>query len=456
MPSHKRQKNYSTSVRWWPAALVILSVTLAIGVIWLPENPHRQDQIMQTGGALALAIILLLAWLLFLSRLHWKIRLISFAAIVVILSSLALSFQIRGVSGDLLPILEWRWGKNTSVATETEFQKEKNSKDSPTDYPQFLGPTRNATLHGIHLTRDWIKHPPRSVWRQSIGAGWSAFAVSGNSAITQEQHGDQEMVVCYNLKSGHTKWSHSDKVFFESTIAGNGPRATPTIKQGRVYSLGATGILNCLDLITGQKIWSKNIVIENKAKVASWGMSGSPLVVDSLVVVSPGGAEGQSLVAYHQDTGEAVWSGGNAVAGYSSPLLTTIANIPQILIFNRGQIAAHHPATGKMIWDYSWPKGTECVAQPVVLAGDRVFISSGYGIGCRLLQIKPGEENSLQAALIWETRRLKAKFTNVVYHNGYIYGLDDGVLVCLDLADTLFRFYRKGPFEKKPGCLSGC
>ncbi|MCZ6678621.1 MAG: PQQ-binding-like beta-propeller repeat protein, partial [Candidatus Poribacteria bacterium] len=160
-----------------------------------------------------------------------------------------------------------------------------------------------------------------------------------------------------------------------------------------------------------------------------------------LVVVSAGGPDGQSLVAYHKDTGERVWSGGSDPAGYSSPQIATLADIPQILIFNRGNVVAHHPHTGQILWQHPWPN-TECVAQPVPLPGDRVFVSTGYGISCKLFQIQRNENDSLQVSLVWETPRLKAKFTNVVHRDGYIYGLDDGVLVCLDINDGQRKWKR--------------
>ena len=170
-------------------------------------------------------------------------------------------------------------------------------------------------FRGLKLARDWSERPPQLLWRQPIGAGWSAFAVVGSSAITQEQRGEYEMVVCYDLKSGREQWTHSDHDRYEATPAGVGPRATPTIVEDRVYTLGATGILNCLDLATGERVWSEDILYDNGAELASWGMSGSPLVLDDLVVVSAGGGEGKSLVAYHKDTGERVWSGGSRSRG---------------------------------------------------------------------------------------------------------------------------------------------
>ena len=434
-------------IRWWPAAIIGALTVLAVVFIWTRDSPSRQYLVMLTTSILIISALLMLIWLLFLSRLRWRTRLVAFAVIVLMFASLATLFRLRGFNGDLIPIFEWRWTKRVhpsvdgdALATSEPATEEWGA--SPNDYPQFLGPNRNPIVHGIKLARDWSAHPPRLLWRHPIGAGWSAFAVVGNVAITQEQRGEQEMVVCYGLKSGDIKWSHSDETRFEEIPAGIGPRATPTIVQNRVYTLGATGILNCLDLATGERVWSVNIVADNNARVHDWGMSGSPLVINDGVVVSAGGQNGRSLVAYHTETGERIWSGGTAQAGNSSPLITTLAGVRQILIFNYGNVAAHHPLTGQILWEYPWSTDTEHVAQPVPLSGDRVFVSSGYGIGCKLLQIQRDVHDNWHVSLVWETPRLKAKFTNVVYRDGYIYGLDDGVLVCLDIVDGQRKWKR--------------
>jgi outer membrane protein assembly factor BamB len=435
-------------IRWLPAAIIVALTILAIILLWSLDAPQRQWRVLHTVLVLMLSFLLILLWLLFFSRLRWKVRLLAFGAIVLILLLSTALFRVKGFSGDLVPLLEWRWGEKAaeslmeSVPTAPPFPPAGGGIKGGKDYPQFLGPHRNGTVQGIKLARDWSAHPPRLLWRHPIGAGWSAFAVVGNVAITQEQHGEQEMVVCYGLKSGDIKWSHSDETRFEEIPAGIGPRATPTIVQNRVYTLGATGILNCLDLATGERVWSVNIVADNNARVHDWGMSGSPLVINDGVVVSAGGQNGRSLVAYHTETGERIWSGGTAQAGNSSPLITTLAGVRQILIFNYGNVAAHHPLTGQILWEYPWSTNTEHVAQPVPLSGDRVFVSSGYGIGCKLLQIQRDAHDNWHVSLIWETPRLKAKFTNVVYRDGYMYGLDDGVLVCLDIEDGQRKWKR--------------
>ena len=173
---------------------------------------------------------------------------------------------------------------------------------------------------------------------------------------------------------------------------------------------------------------------DNQAEINEWGMSCSPLVVDDLVVVSAGGRNDRSLVAYRAGTGEFAWGAGSDCAGYSSPRLATLAGIPQILIFNSGGVSAHELSHGKTLWTYHWPGGHPHVSMPVVLPDDRVLVSSGYGVGSELIKITKDAEGKFTATRLWKSNRLKAKFTNVVYRDGFIYGLDDGTMVCLDAA----------------------
>ncbi len=464
-------------IRWWPVAVIVAFAAIAGSYTWFKNDLNHQLQFMQTAGIIVVAILLLLIWLLFFSCLRRKIRWGVFVTVILLGKITAALFRVRGVSGNVIPVLEFRWSappasvaENMAVRVESlatipdsvvslpealdprktmvdaaraEPSRKVISKTNGAtkavppahDYPQFLGPHRDATRYGLKLAREWSQQPPRRMWRQTIGAGWSAFAVAGDYAITQEQRGAQEMVIGYDLTSGRVIWSHGDEIKFDNPVAGMGPRATPTISSDRVYTLGATGLLNCLNLPDGERIWSKDICRDNDAGVNTYGMASSPLVVDSLVVVSAGGTNGKSLVAYHKDTGVRVWSAGDDRAGYSSPTMATLAGQPQILMFNRRNVVAHDPQSGKILWQHPWPENTECVSQPLPVPGDRVFVSSGYGIGCKLFQIQRDESGGWQATLLYETLRLKAKFTNVVLHQDYIYGLDDGIMVCLDPAN---------------------
>ena len=428
----------STRPRLWPLYLLGGIVVLALVLIWLPESLHRQQQVMRTMGIFMLAIFLGLLWLLFASRLAWGRRLRYFGGILVVIALGIGLFRIKGMSGDFVPILEWRWrAQDEAAVAEGGDATALNARD----WPQFLGPERNNRLRGVHLERDWNKHPPREVWRRPVGAAWSSFAIVGGRAVTQEQHGAEEQVVCYDLATGRKLWQHADSTRYESAVAGVGPRATPTIAGDRVFTMGATGILNCLDLASGTLIWSRDILADNRAKAHWWGISCSPLVLDTLVVVSAGGPDERSLVAYHRQTGALVWGGGTDRAGFSSPRLVTLAGREQILIFNSHSVVAHDPHSGGLLWRQPWDQ-VECVANPLPLPGNRVLVSTGYGIGARLYQVNAAPGGGLTSDIVWESPRLKAKFANMVSRDGFVYGLDDGVLVCLDPKDGKRRWKR--------------
>ncbi len=446
-------------VRWWPV-LVILTVAgaVVIGIRWWPKTSFQEKNIA-TAQVVIVTLLLALLWVLFFSRLKWLVRLGVFGGVVSMIVVAAGLFKIRGVTGDLLPILEWRWKQPATMAMPVSKSAPAASHTAlllPTtnDFPQFLGPQRNATVIGPALARDWKAQPPQKLWSQPIGAAWSGFAVASNYAITQEQRGEEELVVAYDLPTGKVLWSHADAAHYNTVIAGDGPRATPTIVSNRVYTVGATGILNCLDLATGARLWSKDIMKDNHASAGGWGVSGSPLVFDQRVIVSAGGSDGRSLVAYDAATGEFVWGGGNDGASYSSPLPATLAGVHQILIFNANQVAAHDATSGQVLWEYKWPAGHPHIAVPVILPDDRVLITSGYGTGSELLQIKKAADGQWSATRLWKSIRLKAKFTNVVYRDGFIYGLDDGILVCLDAADGSLK-WKEGRYGHGQVILSG-
>lgn len=440
-PSNPENKAPQTSpparIRWWPVPLILLAAAGAVIWVFLNYGHQRQDKNIATTVIALITFALLLIWCIFFSRLRPIFRFTALGLVIGAIVFAKIFLRIHGVTGDLIPIVQWRWSRAAWVAPAAQAKPATPSaqpNDLTNDYPQFLGPNRNATLPSSHLARDWQAQPPERLWLQPVGPGWSGFAVAGSRAVTQEQRGENETVDCYDLLTGAPLWSYTYPAHFQSTLAGEGPRATPTLFGNRVFALGSTGILNCLDLETGKLIWTKDTIQENHATVNVWGMSSSPLLVDDLVVIETGGQSNRSLVAYRSASGEFAWGGGNADAGYCSPLLANLAGVRQIVIFNSGSVSAHDPLTGSNLWNYVWPGGQPNVSTPVVLPGDRLLVSSGYGIGSELLQIGRNPNGRLRAERLWKSNRLKAKFTDVIYLNGFLYGLDDGIMACLDAA----------------------
>ncbi len=444
------------SIRWWPAA-VVLGLGLA-AQLWLRLAGGRDGQEKFMLGVLvgAVTVLLLVVWLLFLSRLRWRVRLLAFGGLVLLGVLLGASLEIRGVTGDLVPIFAWKWEPAETGAAEGAAAAPVGARvlSSPHDYPGFLGPGRDASVPAVRLASDWDERPPRELWRRPVGAGWSAFAIAGELAVTQEQHGDEERVVAYDLATGEPVWSHADPGRYETTIAGPGPRATPTIRDGVVYTMGALGRLNALELASGRLLWSRDVLAEHDTQHPEWGKSCSPLVLDELVVVSVGERQGPSLVAYDRATGEPRWAAGSDRASYSSPLVAELDGRRQIVIFNRESVSGHDPATGVELWRFPWPSQQPNVAMPVPIGGDRLLVSSGYGLGSKLLELRADGDGGMSAELVWESPRLKAKFTNVVVHGGRVYGLDDGVLVCLD-PENGERCWKRGRYGHGQMILAG-
>ncbi len=431
-------------IRWWPLLVIGVLVAGLLVWIWGLWGEIRQHKVMSTVATLMLGLLLSTLWFLLLSRLRWKVRLLGVGGLALVIYALVQMVEIRGVTGDLRPILSWKWGR-TEAGKVTARGSTAEVLASEHDFPQFLGPSRNGEIDGVLLARDWRAEPPRELWRTEVGAGWASFAVWGDLAITQEQRQNEEQVVAYDLKSGEVRWVHADRARFDKTIAGVGPRATPAIDGARVYTMGATGIVNALDLASGGRVWSRDLVAEYGAVLPEWGKSGSPLLVDGLVVVPAGGQPGSSLVAFRAETGEEAWTGGDDRPSYSSPLVATLAGVRQIVILNGGSVAGHDPADGRLLWEHPWPHEQPNVAQPLPLGDDRLLVSSGYGVGAKLLEITRSPEAGLRAAIVWESPRLKAKFAHYVEFEGHIYGLDDGVLICLDPA-TGERCWKRGRY----------
>jgi outer membrane protein assembly factor BamB len=299
------------------------------------------------------------------------------------------------------------------------------------EWPGFRGPGRDNIIPGVRIVTDWSKSPPVELWRRPIGPGWSSFAVHGNHIYTQEQRGDDEIVSCYDLTTGAPVWRHRDPARFWESNAGAGPRGTPTFSNGRIYTLGATGLVNALDASNGAVVWSRNAAADTGAPIPTWGFAGSPLVVNDAVIVATGGR----LAAYDLGTGNPRWVAQSGGGGYSSPQLATIGGVSQILLLNSAGAASVAPADGKLLWKHEW--NSDGMVQPGVIAGSDVLIGSGSGgseVGMRRIAIAHGPEG-WRVEERWTTNGLKPYFNDFVVHKGHAFGFDGSILSCIDLAD---------------------
>lgn len=460
-------------VRKFPGWGTWIPLTLALlGIAYVQSRGGTLDHALVNILTLIfgfVALMSLLIWFCFRSSYPARARYGLLVALALVIGGTAAMAKVEEVDGNMFPHFVWRWKPTADSqlgriepATSASGASDSNIVPSPpanaaaSDFPEFLGPGRENYLPEPALATDWQAHPPREIWRRPIGAGWSAFAVVGQRAVTMEQRGEEEWVTCYDATTGQPLWGHAVAARHETTLGGIGPRSTPTIHAGKVFALGATGILRCLALDTGKLLWQDDLLkragltpAEDLQNIA-WGRAASPLIVDDLVVVPPGGKPGKthSLIAFEQASGKVAWEGGDQQTSYASPTLRTLAGVRQILVVNENSVAGHDPASGQQLWEFPWKgssHGDASASQPHVLAGDRVFISKGYFGGSAVWQIAHAADQ-WSAELVWDsTRLLKTKFTNATIIDGHAYGLSDGILECIEL-DQKKSCWKKGRY----------
>lgn len=325
--------------------------------------------------------------------------------------------------------------KATPAALPAEPAAESKAAALPRPYwTDFRGPRRDGRYDETPVLTRWPREGLPPLWRQPIGGGYASFVIANGKAFTIEQRRDQEVVAAYDLQTGRELWTHAWAAHFTESMGGDGPRATPTWDEGRIYALGAEGELRCLDAETGQRLWSKNILADNNASNLSWGMAASPLVVDDKVIVLPGGRSGNSVVAYHKRTGEPVWKSQSDPQAYTAPMVVTLAGQRQLLVVSAQRVMGLRVEDGSLLWDYPWTTSYNVNAtQPLLVGDNRFFISSGYGTGAALVEVSP-TDGAFKAREVWRNVNLKTRFNTAVIHDGHAYGLDEGILACVDVA----------------------
>ena len=349
-----------------------------------------------------------------------------------------------GVDGYQHADIRWRWAitKGELYLADLAKRSKEPAGDAaastavlaaqPGDWTQFRGADRDGAVHGVRLDTDWTAHPPKKIWRQRVGPAWSSIVIIGDRLFTQEQRGEQEAVVCLDAATGREIWAHLDDASFSDGQAGPGPRATPTFHAGRLYTFGATGILNCLDAATGKLHWTANVKTDSGASLPMWGFSSSPLVVDGLVVVNSGGKDDKGLFAYNAESGKPVWNAPSGPMSYSSAQLVTLDGQRQIAFLGDSGASGLEIATGKSLWQYAAPGKSWRAAIPCAVGASQLLIGS-EDLGLVQLDVARGGKG-WTAARKWATNNMKPAYNDVVVQDGFAYGLDGYILCCVDLA----------------------
>jgi outer membrane protein assembly factor BamB len=438
-------------------------------------------------------------WLVLTYAVRWPIRQAGLLALFVLLGIGFSLVRVEGMDGSFKAKFSPRWQPTAEDKLLAELKQSPRSAapaaDASTesappielqagDWPGFRGAARDGRLTGVRIATDWDKTPPKELWRRRVGPGWSSFAVIGDRLFTQEQRGDDELVVCYDATTGAERWAHRDATRFNEVVAGPGPRGTPTFDQGNLYCLGASGHLNCLDAATGAVRWSRDILADSggsnpktadskdseaknagskssdssssesggadakaadaKTNLPTWGYCSSPLVADGIVSVFAGGPSGKSVLGYHADSGKLAWSAGDGQLSYASTQLATIGGAEQLLMVTDTGLMAFRPRTGELLWQHQWPtEKVPRIVQPLVLGETDVLIGTGMGVGTRRISVGTADEQ-WPVKELWTTKTFRPYFNDQVAHGDHLFGFDGNLLMCVSLADGRTSWRTRG------------
>jgi len=310
------------------------------------------------------------------------------------------------------------------------------------DWPQWRGPNHDGISRETGLISGWPEGGPQELWRITLGKGFSAVSVVGANAYTMYSDGDDEYVTCLDVAGGRPRWRIRSGETFKNSL-GDGPRATPTIHEGRVYSHGATGSILCLDAETGSKLWGLNSLETFGANNNAWGLSASPLVLGDRVIFVVGGQEGKSLVALQKDSGQTVWTSLNDRAGYATPILIEVDGVKQIVAFTGVAVVGISLEDGAELWRYPWETNEDAnVAQPI-FRGNRLFISSGFDSGAAMLELAVRDGKTVVNEL-WLSKNMKNFMSSSILVGGHLYGFSGTFLTCMDFQTGEVRWRQRG------------
>lgn len=432
----------------WGAIVLMIAAVAATRFILHPSIATGMMGMMFPVYAIPVLCLAFVVWAVATQHLSDGVRRVTMVATIFAACGAFALLKTGGMTGEAVSDLAWRWTPTAEdrlvhasdkavalppepavVAAAPEPAPVVARPKPVAEWPGFRGPHRDDIVTGVRIETDWSAKPPVQMWRHAVGPGWSSFAVRGDLIYTQEQRGSDEVVSCYRLTTGEPVWAHRDAARFWESNAGAGPRGTPTLSNGRVYSFGATGIVNVLDARTGAVVWTRNAGSDASVKVPEWAFASSPLVVDDLVIVAAAG----KLVAYDSATGEPRWFGPEGRYGYSSPQLVTIDGVPQVVMLSGLGATSLSPKDGAKLWEHALPAGTRIVQPSFTAEGD---LLAGVGEGGNLHRVAiTHSARGWTTEERWNSNGLKPYFSDLVVHNDHAFGFDGSILSCIDLKD---------------------
>ncbi len=290
------------------------------------------------------------------------------------------------------------------------------------DWPRWRGSRGDGTWQAPAVPSKWPEGGPPVVWQSPIGPGYSGIAVSAGRVYTLDRpkDSDDERVVCLDAATGTRVWEHRYQATYGKLDYGKGPRCTPTVHDGRVYTLGAVGHLHCLDASTGKPVWSKDLVRDHGAKLPEWGFAASVVIEGERAIVHAG-LPGGCYVAYDRKTGKELWRGGDDPAGYGTPIVIEHAGLAQLIGWTPEHVVAHRLDDGRLLWKYPY-KITYGVSIATPIFHEGTVLVCGYWHGSRAIKLGDSPE---KADLLWEENRYtRGIMDQPLYKDGYVYLLD--------------------------------
>src|SRR6266498_1159499 len=303
------------------------------------------------------------------------------------------------------------------------------SGQTPGEWPQWRGPNRDGISKETGLLKQWPAQGPPLVWKMAgAGRGYSSMAISNGRLFTMGLRGDREFVIAFDTATGKQAWATPNGNAFRND-RGDGPRGTPTADGDKVYSLGGEGDLSCIESGTGRLVWSINVLRKFGGSNITWGISESPLVIGEKVLVNPGGP-GASIVALNKKDGSLIWKSQSDTAGYSSGVALEAGGVNQVVFFTSRRAVGLDLRDGRLLWEYERPSNdTANVATPIVRA-NRVFISSDYGTGGGVVEIKPGSKGFM-AQEVYFTKEMRNHHSSSILVGDYLYGFSSSILTAM-------------------------
>lgn len=315
------------------------------------------------------------------------------------------------------------------------------------DWPQFLGPRRDGSSREVVATA-WSNDGPKVLWSRSVGAGFAGPVAVGSRVLLHQRRGEDEVLECFDARrGGEPLWSAARPTTYRDDFGfDDGPRATPAVADGKVFTFGADGTLSAFELATGKPIWSAPLARDLGAGKGFFGFACSPLVVDGRVLLNLGAPQGAGIVAVGAEDGRVLWKSTSHEAGYSAPVLATLDGVPQAVFFTRAGLAVVHPRDGTLVLEHAWRSRMHAsvnAATPLVLEPNRVFLTASYGAGAILLDV-----GNRKPRVVWSNDdSLSSHYASVVHRQGYLYGFhgrqENGPeLRCIEAATGKVRWSR--------------